>query len=143
MDSSEEEVEEQSQSQSDDQFDPSDDGGRQSRKSIPRKPVVVGKRPPSKTFNARHQGGKSIPTFNSQTSPDETEHRLCQLFGPAFQEAAIDDCTLSDRLSVRDLRIIIRVLGLLAADAVNVRKPILCRALQEHFLSTHRQTVYG
>jgi hypothetical protein len=40
------------------------------------------------------------------------------------------------------LRLIIRVLDLMTSDSVNVRKPLLCHALQTHLQSPHLQTVY-
>jgi hypothetical protein len=138
----EEEVEEQSQSPSDDPFNLSDDAGLPQRKSGARSPVSTNKRAPGKTFNSRSHG-KGVPTFDSQTSPEETERRLCSLFGPDFAEASENEFTLSDRLSVRDLRIVIRVLDLMPADAVNVRKPILCDCLQHFFKSERMRKAYA
>jgi hypothetical protein len=143
-----EELEEGSISPSDDQFDPSDDiPGSTSPRSL-RRPMLLRSSPQAtrraqgKTFNSKHPTGREVPSFDSQTPPDETERRLVALFGPDFQEACVDDWTLSDRLSVRDLRVVIRVLDLLPADQVNVRKPVLCHSLQRHLQAPHMQAIW-
>jgi hypothetical protein len=61
---------------------------------------------------------------------------------PALREASVDGCTLSNRLSVRDLRAVIRVRDLLPADHVNVRKPVLCHTLQEHVQTECMQAIW-
>jgi hypothetical protein len=82
----------ESASLSDDQFDPSDDSAgkgstRTIRKPMPARSSIPSKRSQGKTFNPKHPIVKDVPTFDSQTSPLETERRLTQLFGPEFPYA--------------------------------------------------------
>jgi hypothetical protein len=107
--------------------------------SSPKPPPVSPKRAAGATHHSKPH--HSI-AFDSQLAPEETEMRLCKLFGNAFPLTGDDDRGIYDRLSVRDLRVIIRVLDLRPADQINVRKPELVDCLQRHLLSDHMMAVY-
>lgn len=85
---------------------------------------------------------RGAPSFESQMSPEQIETNLIKLFGNNFPEAAKDNLVLSDGLSVRDLRIIVRVLKLCGPSQVNVRKPILCDFLMKHMQKDHMMESY-
>jgi hypothetical protein len=128
-----------SQSLSDDQFDPSEDTTRQARKQPMRRSSPVFKR--GSRFSRQKPGRprRRTITFESSLSPEETEQRLCQVLGGSFHDAAMDEAVLSDRLSVKDIRIILRVLGLVHSDQINSRKRFLMEKLQD-FLKGDRMT---
>ena len=123
---------ERSVSQSDDQFEPAEKAmkmkkGQAKRPSSPKRAVAK---------QAIPQSAKKV-TFDSQLSRDETERRICRLFGERYVDAIVDESFLSEQLSVRDLRVIIRLFDLMTAEQVNVRKTILIECFQ-NFLRTDR-----
>ncbi|OHT03104.1 hypothetical protein TRFO_06742 [Tritrichomonas foetus] len=107
--------------------------------SLPKSP----KRAPSKTFKSHaSHSAKGAITFESQMSIEQIELNLIKIFGNQFPEASVNELALSDRLSVRDLRIIVRVLKLCDPSQVNVRKPLLCDYLMKHMREDHMTEVY-
>lgn len=85
---------------------------------------------------------RGAPSFESQMTPEQIETNLIKLFGNNFPDAAKDNIVLSDGLSVRDLRIIVRVLKLCGPSQVNVRKPLLCDFLMKHMQTEHMTESY-
>lgn len=114
------------------QEDPEEDENSDSHETD-KQPKNLRKRSPAKTpkSHASHPV-RGSPTFDSQMTQEQAEINLIKLFGNAFLDASKDSLILSDKLSVRDLRIIVRVLRLCGATQVNVRKPVLCDYLMKH-----------
>lgn len=129
---------EQSNSQSDDQFDPVEKREK-GRKGLGKK-LSPGKRAPTQT---RATQGSSKVLFDSQIPAEETEQKICELFGDQLVEAAMNDLIISENLSVRDLRVIIRVLDLMTAEQVNVRKSILIECIQNFLKGERMKEVYS
>lgn len=128
--------EENSESPSDDQFELTE------KKEKPKK--APGKKAPGKRPHSRGGQGNQKPIqFDSQIPAEETERKLCQLLGEHLVDAASDDMIISDQLSVRDLRVIIRVLDLMTAEQVNVRKSILLDCIQNFIRSERMKEVYS
>lgn len=100
------------------------------------------KRAPASVKSHPSHSTRGAPSFESQMSPEQIETNLIKLFGNNFPEAAKDNLVLSDGLSVRDLRIIVRVLKLCGPSQVNVRKPILCDFLMKHMQKDHMMESY-
>jgi hypothetical protein len=134
---------EQSQSLSDDQFDPSEDTPRQARKQPIKRSSPVFKRGSRFAKQKPGRPRRRTITFESHLSTEETEQRICQVLGSAFHDAAVDEVVLSDRLSVKDVRIILRVLSLVHSDQINSRKHFLIEKLQDFLRSDHMTDVYA
>lgn len=100
------------------------------------------KRAPASVKSHPSHSTRGAPSFESQMSPEQIETNLIKLFGNNFPDAAKDNIVLSDGLSVRDLRIIVRVLKLCGPSQVNVRKPLLCDFLMKHMQSERMTDAY-
>ena len=77
----------------------------------------------------------NIP-FDASLSYDQVCLNIIKVFEKKYFDAIKDDFLLSDYLSVRDLRVIIKTLKICdSSDLFNHRKPILCYKLQ-NFMKT-------
>ena len=89
------------------------------------------KRAPSSKAMKSHPNKISI-VFDSQMSIEQCELNLFKLFGASYPEATVEELIVFDKLSVKELRVIVRVLKICDASQLNVRKPMLCEYLQNY-----------
>ncbi|KAH0790617.1 hypothetical protein GPJ56_005472 [Histomonas meleagridis] len=101
------------------------------------------KRAPPPKSGLRKPGLANKNGFESQHTPEQIEMNIIRLYGNLYPQAIIDPGILSDRISVHELRIIVRVLKICtSADLNSLRKPDLCEKLQSYLQSEHMMEVY-
>jgi hypothetical protein len=142
--SMDEEEENLDNSSSSDQSDTANPPSPERFFSTTRRPSSSGpaRRAPGRRPGTHNKTAQTAIAFHSHMTREESEKQLFQLFGSTFRLAGVNACAMSDRLSVHDLRIVIRVLDLLPSDKVNVRKPLLVDCLQAYFRSERMLTLH-
>lgn len=104
---------------------------------------LYAKRAPSSKGTGRvHEVGREIITFTSQLSIEATEENLAKVFMKNYEDATKQQLVVSDQLSVRDLRVIVRVLKLCDSTAGNQRKPYLCQMIQNHMKTKAMRAIH-
>ncbi|EAY13761.1 hypothetical protein TVAG_467760 [Trichomonas vaginalis G3] len=87
-------------------------------------------------------GSSQSYMFSSSMTMEQVKDQLAKIFVKAYEQKQLNDDTLSDYLSVRKLRIIIRLLKLTDKPESSLRKPILCKLLLEFLNSDQMKVKY-
>lgn len=85
---------------------------------------------------------KNAALFNSKMSESQIQRNVIKLYGDQYMEAIADTDVLIDRVSVQDLKVILRGLRLAAGHALNAKKQILASQLQSYMQSDHMKELY-
>lgn len=86
-------------------------------------------------------GSGPVETFDSSLSEAETELKLCRVFADHLPNISTD--AIYELLSVRELRVILRVLGVMPSSKICSRKDILIENMKSHFETDHMKKVIG
>jgi len=82
-------------------------------------------------------------SFEGTLSVEQVNSGLIKVFGSSFKEACSDSSVVSDFLSVKDLRGIIKNLKICEpTELFNYRKGMLCAMVQSHMLTDSMQQLY-
>jgi len=86
--------------------------------------------------NSRSRGSKVASNFESSMSAEQISNHIVVVFSNRYVEACYNENLVSDFLSVRDLRLIVKNLHICeTSDIFGHRKPALIRKLQEFMRS--------
>lgn len=85
---------------------------------------------------------KNAALFNNKMTELQIQRNVIRLYGEQFMQAIYDSEMLSDRVSVQDLKIIMRGLGIASGHALNAKKQLLIEQLQSYLRSDFMKELY-
>lgn len=85
---------------------------------------------------------KNAALFNYKMTESQIQRNVIKLYDEQFMQAIYDSEILSDRVSVQDLKIIMRGLNIASGHALNAKKQILIEQLQSYLQSDFMKELY-